>query len=219
LSVVRDNELLELRVRERTKELRDSQREMVRRLAAAVEYRDSDTGKHIARISQLAYRLGLEVGMSPAEAELLRDACAMHDVGKVAIPDAVLHKPGRLDPDEWEVMKDHTLTGAAILGRSQSPLLQMAETIALTHHERWDGSGYLAGLKADQIPLVSRIVAVADVFDALTHKRPYKDPWPIAAALREIEESREQQFDPQVVAALRRVIEAQLASATPNEPA
>jgi CHASE2 domain-containing sensor protein len=207
LSVVRDNELLELRVRERTKELRDSQREMVRRLAAAVEYRDSDTGKHIARISQLAYRLGLEVGMSPAEAELLRDACAMHDVGKVAIPDAVLHKPGRLDPDEWEVMKDHTLTGAAILGRSQSPLLQMAETIALTHHERWDGRGYPRALAAEEIPLVGRICAICDVYDALLSKRPYKESWPVEDALAEIEAQSGRHFDPSLVPVFLKLVD------------
>jgi response regulator RpfG family c-di-GMP phosphodiesterase len=206
LRVAHDNELLEERVRERTKELRDAQRETALRLAAAVEYRDHDTGKHIERISQLAYRLGRAVGMSREEAELLRAASAMHDVGKVGIPDAILHKPGRLDADEWEVMKEHTTTGAAILGDSRSPLLQMAETIALTHHERWDGRGYPNGVAGDQIPLIGRICAICDVFDALLSERPYKESWPVEEALEEIDAQAGRHFDPQLVALFLEIV-------------
>jgi response regulator RpfG family c-di-GMP phosphodiesterase len=205
--VARDNELLEARVRERTRELRDAQREMVHRLAAAVEYRDPDTGRHIDRMSQLAYRLGRVAGMSRDEAELLRDASAMHDVGKVGLPDAILHKPGRLDPDEWDVMKRHTATGAAILGGSRSPLLQMAETIALTHHERWDGRGYPRGLAGVEIPLVGRICAICDVYDALLSKRPYKDSWSVEAALDEIETQAGRHFDPRLVALFLKLVD------------
>jgi response regulator RpfG family c-di-GMP phosphodiesterase len=205
--VSRDNEVLEARVRERTRELRDSQREMVHRLAAAVEYRDPDTGRHIDRMSQLAHRLGLAVGMSRGEAELLRDASAMHDVGKVALPDAILHKPGRLDPGEWDLMKEHTATGAAILGGSQSPLLQMAETIALTHHERWDGRGYPHGLVGEEIPLAGRICAICDVYDALLSKRPYKDSWSVEAALDEIDTQAGRHFDPRLVSLFLNLVE------------
>ena len=199
LRISRDNELLEARVRERTKELRDSQHEMVRRLGAAVESRDSDTGRHLERMGALVYQLGVAVGMTSDEAELLRDASAMHDVGKVGIPDAILHKPTRLDNDEWEVMKTHTTTGAAILGHSQSPLLRMAETIALTHHERWDGRGYPRGLAGEDIPLPGRICAICDVYDALLSPRPYKESWSPEAASAEIDAQAGRHFDPALV--------------------
>jgi putative two-component system response regulator len=216
--VSRDNELLEARVLERTRELRDSQREMVHRLAAAVEHRDPDTGRHIARMSQLAHRLGRAAGMSRDEAELLRDASAMHDVGKVGLPDAILHKPGRLDPGEWDVMKQHAATGAAILGGSRSPLLQMAETIALTHHERWDGRGYPRGLAGEEIPLVGRICAICDVYDALLSKRPYKDSWSVEAALDEIETQAGRHFDPRLVSLFLKLVDRSPQSSAESSP-
>jgi response regulator RpfG family c-di-GMP phosphodiesterase len=199
--VARDNELLEERVLERTRALETTQLEVVRRLAAAVESRDAETGQHIDRIGVLCERLGLAVGMSPRDAEMLRHAAALHDVGKIAIPDAVLLKPGRLDPAEWELMKTHTTEGALILAGSESEPVRLGETIALTHHERWNGGGYPAGLAGEEIPLVGRICAICDTYDAMTSQRPYKDPSTAAEALAEIERSAGTQFDPALVEA------------------
>jgi len=196
--VALENELLERLVRERTQEVRDTQLELIHRLGQAAESRDEDTGAHIERISRLAYRLGLAAGMSEDEAELLRHASPMHDIGKIGIPDRILLKEGRLDPDEWEVMKTHAQIGSDVLRGSNSPLVRMAEAIARTHHERWDGSGYPVGLAGQRIPLVGRIVAVCDVFDALTSKRPYKEAWPVEEALATIAAERGKHFDPQL---------------------
>src|SRR3954466_1564151 len=197
--VARSNELLEQAVRERTEELRDTQLEVIGRLGAAVESRDHETGVHIARMSALCHRLALAVGMDAREADLLRHASAMHDIGKIGIPDRILQKPGKLDAEEWEVMKTHTTVGAQILAGSKSPLIRMAETIALTHHERWDGGGYPNGLAGEEIPLVGRIAAICDVFDALISERPYKRAWPLADALAEIERGSGSHFDPALV--------------------
>jgi putative two-component system response regulator len=139
--------------------------------------------------------------------DTIRLAAPLHDIGKIGVPDNILLKLGKLTEGEYDVIKTHTAIGARILSGSSHLLLQMAEQIAQTHHERWDGHGYLEGLSGEAIPLVSRIVAVADVFDALTHQRPYKDPWPIDEALREIESQSGLQFDPEVVAALRQIVE------------
>jgi CHASE2 domain-containing sensor protein len=190
---------LEQAVQARTRELRDTQREIVQRLGQAAEWRDVETAMHIDRMSHLSKRLGLAAGMSEQEAEMLLYASAMHDVGKIGIPDRVLLKPGPLDPDEWEIMKTHTTIGADILSGSTSPLLQMAEQIALTHHEKWDGSGYPNGLAGEEIPLVGRICAVCDVFDALTSKRPYKDAWTVEDAIDEVRTQSGQHFDPVLV--------------------
>jgi CHASE2 domain-containing sensor protein len=182
------------------RELRASQLEVIHRLSAAVESRDEETGLHVERISWFAQRLALRSGLSAAEAELIGRASALHDVGKISIPDHVLLKPGELDATEWELMKSHTTAGAAILAGSRSPFVQMAETIARTHHERWDGSGYPEGLAGEQIPLAGRICGICDVFDALLSKRPYKDPWPLDRALAEIERLSGTHFDPRLVA-------------------
>jgi HD-GYP domain-containing protein (c-di-GMP phosphodiesterase class II) len=181
------------------RELRESQLEVIQRLSAAVESRDEETGLHIERISWFSRRLALAAGSSPAEADLIGRASALHDVGKISIPDRVLLKPGRLDPVEWEVMKTHTTAGAALLAGSSSPFVQMAETIARTHHERWDGSGYPAGLAGEDIPLAGRICGICDVFDALLSKRPYKQAWSLDDALAEIDRSRGSHFDPRLV--------------------
>jgi CHASE2 domain-containing sensor protein len=183
----------------------EAQLEIVHRLAQATESRDDDTGQHIVRIGLLCRRLALELGMSEEEAEMLRHASAMHDVGKIAIPDRILLKPRRLDAEEWQTMKTHTTAGARVLAGSSSPLVQMAETIARTHHERWDGSGYPAGLRGEEIPLVGRVCAVCDVFDGLLAKRPYKDPWSVGDALIEIQLGSDTQFDPRVVDAFMRL--------------
>jgi response regulator RpfG family c-di-GMP phosphodiesterase len=197
--VADENEILDARVRERTMELHDAQLEIVRRLALAAESRDEETGDHIDRISRLCYELARAIGLPEPEAELLRHASVLHDVGKIGIPDRILLKPGKLDPDEWETMKTHAEIGASILAGSESPLLQQAEEIALTHHERWDGSGYPGGMAREDIPLAGRICAICDVFDALLSERPYKRAWPREEALAEIREQSGSHFDPALV--------------------
>jgi HD-GYP domain-containing protein (c-di-GMP phosphodiesterase class II) len=197
--VSRDNELLEQRVRERTADLADAEREIAHRLGVAVEWRDAETGVHIERMGRLCERLAREVGLSVVEADLLRHASALHDVGKVGIPDEILLKPAKLDPTEWAKMKTHTTIGASILSGSKSALVQMAEQIALSHHERWDGSGYPEGLKGDDIPLAARICAVCDVFDALLSPRPYKDAWPLRDVMIELASLRGTHLDPALV--------------------
>jgi CHASE2 domain-containing sensor protein len=197
--VAEHNDVLEERVRERTAQLRETQLEVVQRLGQAAESRDGDTGEHIQRISRLTHLLALAIGLPEDEAELIGHASAMHDVGKIGIPDRVLLKPGKLDAEEWALMQSHTTIGGAILADSSSPLLQLAEAIALTHHERWDGSGYPAGLSGEAIPLAARICAVCDVFDALLSNRRYKDRWPIEETLAELEAQRGHHFDPALV--------------------
>jgi CHASE2 domain-containing sensor protein len=197
--VARDNALLEERVRERTRELEATQLEVVQRLGRAAEWKDTDTGEHIERIGRLVEELASAIGLPPGQAALLRHASAMHDVGKIGIPDQILHKPGRLDDDERAVMERHADIGAAILAGSSSPLLQLAEQIARTHHERWDGTGYPVGLAGEDIPLGARICAVADVFDALISRRPYKEPWTMEEALAELRAQRGRHFDPRLV--------------------
>jgi putative two-component system response regulator len=197
--VTRDNELLEQRVRERTADLAEAEREIAHRLGVAVEWRDAETGVHIERMGRLCERLAREVGMTAEEAELLRHASALHDVGKVGITDDILLKPGKLDPAEWATMKTHTTIGASILSGSRSALVQLAEQIALSHHERWDGGGYPQGLAGEQIPLAARICAVCDVFDALLSPRPYKDAWPLGDVIKELASLRGTHLDPALV--------------------
>jgi CHASE2 domain-containing sensor protein len=196
--IARDNEVLEERVRERTAELHATQLEVIQRLGQAVDSRDEETGEHIDRITTLAHRLAVAAGLDRDAAEMVSRASAMHDVGKVAIPDRILAKPGPLDPEERATMQTHARLGANILAGSRSPLIQLAEEIALTHHERWDGGGYPAGLAGEDIPLTGRIVAVCDVFDALVSRRPYKEPWPVERALAEIADQGGRHFDPRL---------------------
>lgn len=205
---------LEERVTERTQELEAARLEILDRLARAAEYRDDDTGQHTQRVGMLAARLGAVLGMDADEVELLRRAAPLHDIGKIGTPDAILLKHGPLTPAERAVMETHTTIGASILAGSRFPLLQLAEEIALTHHERPDGCGYPEGLSGDDIPISGRIVAVADVFDSLTHERPYKSAWSVKEALAEIEEHAGTQFDPKVVEAMLRIApESRLAPA------
>jgi putative two-component system response regulator len=204
------NQELEVKVAERTRDLEQARLEMLERLALAAEYRDDDTQEHAWRIARTCVTIAIRLGLPDPEVELLARAAPLHDVGKIGIPDAILLKPGRLSDDEFEVIKTHTTIGAEILAGSRSPLLRLAEQIALSHHERWDGSGYPAGLHSDAIPLVGRIVAVADVFDALTHERPYKDAWPVQAAVDEILAQVGRQFDPDVVGAFSTLDHASL---------
>ena len=208
LQIQSQNQMLEAKVRERTRELESAQIEIIERLARAAEFRDDNTGQHTERVGRMAALLGRELGLPDAHVALMRRAAPLHDVGKIGIPDSILLKLGKLTPAEFELVKTHTTIGARILSGSRFALLRLAEEIAFSHHERWDGSGY-AGLSGDAIPLPGRIVAVADVFDALTQKRPYKPAWPLEEAVAEIQRQRGRQFDPQVVEAFLRIIEQQ----------
>ncbi len=192
-------QLLELKVKERTQELEEARLEILERLALAAEYRDDETGRHTDRVGRACDLLGRAMGLPPADVELMRRAAPLHDIGKIGVPDAILLKPGRLTPEEFGVMKQHTVIGARILSGSRFPLLRIAEQIALTHHERWDGSGYPDGLAGEAIPLPGRILAIVDVFDALVSVRPYKRAWTHEEALAELERQRERHFDPRVL--------------------
>jgi HD-GYP domain-containing protein (c-di-GMP phosphodiesterase class II)/CHASE3 domain sensor protein len=209
-ALVHQNHDLEARVRERTRDLESARVEILTRLARAAEFRDNATHEHTDRVARIARLLGRTLGLTTAEADLLVLAAPLHDIGKIGIPDAVLLKPGKLTREEFDVMKTHSQLGADMLAGSDSPVLQLAAEIALSHHERWDGTGYPQRLHADQIPLAARIVAVADVLDALTQERPYKPPWPLLDALHEITDQSARQFDPLVVDALNRLDHGQL---------
>ncbi|NIR49695.1 MAG: response regulator [candidate division Zixibacteria bacterium] len=193
------NKELDQKVRERTRELADTRLEVVQRLGRAAEYRDNETGMHVIRMSRYSSLLGEAVGLPADKCELLLHASPMHDIGKIGIPDSILLKPGKLDESEWQTMKTHSSIGGDILSGSTSSLMQMAETIARTHHEKWDGSGYPNGLEGEDIPLEGRIVAVCDVFDALTSERPYKKEWRIDRAVKELKKQSGRQFDPDLV--------------------
>lgn len=195
------NQTLEQRVREQTAHLQEAQLETLARLARAAEYRDDQTGLHTQRVGRMAALLAQAAGQSEDYVELIRRAAPLHDVGKIGIPDAILLKPAKLTAEEFERVKTHAQIGANILSGSSNRLLQLAEEIALSHHERWDGSGYPHGLEGNAIPLSGRIVAVADVFDALTDERPYKRAWTSQAAIAEIVRLSGRQFDPQIIAA------------------
>lgn len=173
--------------------------DLVERLGRAAEYKDTDTGEHIIRMSQYSKVLALAYGLDETQAELLKQAAPMHDIGKIGIPDAILLKPGKLTEQEFDAMKAHTVIGAKILANSGSPLLQLAHRLAMEHHEKWDGSGYPSGLKGEEISIEGRIAAIADVFDALTSKRPYKEPWSTEQAVELLQDQAGKHFDPQLV--------------------
>lgn len=192
-------------VRARTADLEDARRETLERLATAAEYRDDDSQQHTKRVGRTAALLAKQLGLSADTVEHLRFAAPLHDVGKIGIPDAVWLKPGALTDHERTMLEQHTEIGARILSGSRSPILRLAEQIARTHHERWDGTGYPHGLAGDAIPLAGRITAVADVFDVLAHPRPHKKAWPLERAVDEIVAQAGRQFDAEVVAAFRRL--------------
>jgi response regulator RpfG family c-di-GMP phosphodiesterase len=195
----RRNELeLEARVAERTRELEEARLEVLERLAIAGEFRDDETGEHARRVGATAQLLADAVSAN-GEATRIAVAAPLHDIGKIAIPDSLLLKAGRFTEHEREEMQRHTSIGAEMLAGASSGPLTLAREIALTHHERWDGSGYPNGLAGDEIPLAGRIVALADVFDALTHSRPYKSAWPVKQAVEEIQRQGGGQFDPELV--------------------
>lgn len=193
------NDRLEEQVRARTQQLERSHRALTRRLALVGEYSDDDTAEHTLRVGATAERLALAVGMTRPAAALLGEAAPLHDIGKVAIPDAVLLKRGKLSPAEFEVIKTHAAIGAHILAGGDSELLHVAEQIAYTHHERWDGSGYPRGLSGQTIPLAGRLVAVVDVYDALTSTRPYKHAWSVDRTVEHMRQQRGRHFDPDVL--------------------
>jgi len=193
------NIILEKKIKERTKELYDSRVEVVHRLVFAAEYKDPETGSHIRRMSHYSALIAREYGLNEKDCEQILIASSMHDLGKIGIPDSILLKPGKLEKEEWEIMKTHSSIGAKILANSNSNLIKAAQIIAISHHEKWNGSGYPQGLKKEAIPLMGRITAVADVFDALTSRRPYKEVWSIDKAVEEIKAGKESHFDPDLV--------------------
>ena len=199
---------LEKEVNARTEELqaaytllKDASFETIVRLSKAAEYKDDDTGAHVLRMSEYAAAVARTMGMTDGYADMLMRAAPMHDIGKIGIPDRVLLKPGKLDEEEWKIMRHHCYMGKMILSGSKSKIIQFAEDIAYTHHEKWDGSGYPRGLAGEDIPIHGRVVAIADVFDALTSKRPYKEPFSIEKSFSIIRESSGTHFDPNVVKA------------------
>jgi putative two-component system response regulator len=196
---------LEKRIWDRTAELAGGRVEALERLAVAAEYRDYDTGEHTRRVGRGAAMIAKRLGMPAEEVDLMAQAAPLHDVGKIGVPDRILLKPAQLTRAEFDLMKRHAGIGGSILSGSESRLLRMSEQIARTHHERWDGSGYPAGLRGEEIPLPGRIVAVADVFDALTHSRPYKEAWPVDVAVGEIVRLAGRGFDPEVVGAFEQI--------------
>lgn len=198
---------LEEEVTKRTGEIEETRQQIIQCLGRAAEYRDNETGNHVIRMSLFSERIALAYGLEAQEARRYLAATPMHDVGKIGIRDSILLKPGRLDEGEMAEMKRHCEIGEKILGEASSPLLTLAALCAKTHHEHWNGKGYPCGLSGEEIPIVGRITAVADVFDALTSKRPYKEPWPIARAAAEIQNGAGTQFDPAVVEAFAKALQ------------
>jgi putative two-component system response regulator len=199
LALYDQNRELELKVRERTVELRHTRLEIIKRLGRAGEFRDNETGMHVVRVAHYCRLLGEAVRMNEEDVDLLFNAAPMHDIGKIGIRDNVLLKPGKLDDSEIKIMRQHVPFGGEIIGEHSDGLLSMARIIALTHHEKWDGTGYHRGLKGEEIPLVGRITSIADVFDALTSARPYKKPWPVQDAVTLIQREAGTSFDPELV--------------------
>jgi putative two-component system response regulator len=214
--IARHQGLLEEGIAERTADLEEARWETIRCLALAAEYRDDQTYEHTQRVGLTAYLLAEQLGLDAAQAALIRHAAPLHDVGKVGIPDSILLKPAKLTPEEFEIVREHAAAGARILSGSKSDLLIIAQEIAQNHHEWWDGSGYPRGLAGEEIPLTGRLVAVADVFDALTHERPYKAAWNVVDSVHEIRRLSGTQFDPAVVDAFNQLHADQLAGHTPT---
>ena len=206
LELQRQNERLEEKVLERTIELEAARLDILERLALAAEYRDYTTGQHTGRVGILSALLAEKLGMSSEQIDLIRRAAPLHDVGKIGVPDGILLKPGSLTDTELDTMKEHVEVGAKLLAHGHSKLIQLAEEIAWTHHERWDGSGYPRGLKGDEIPLVGQIVAVADVFDTLINERPYKRAWPLERAIAEMKRQSGRWFSPLLIQKLFQVL-------------
>jgi putative two-component system response regulator len=197
---------LERKVNIRTRELQKTRLEIIRRLGRAAEFRDNETGQHVLRMSHYSRLIARAAGLGDVIAETLFLAAPMHDIGKIGTPDYILLKPGKLDADEWEIMKQHVIMGAEIIGDHPDDLLSMARTVAMSHHEKWDGTGYPLGLKGKEIPVVGQIVAIADVFDALSSSRPYKKAWPVDKAIQTVVDGAGTQFDPDLIPAFLSVV-------------
>lgn len=202
------NLLLEHRVRERTLDLESTRKEMLDLLVVAAEWRDDDTRDHTRRVGETSAMLAAHTGQSTDFVDMIRLAAPLHDIGKIGIPDAILLKPARLDEAEFDQIRGHSVIGARILWGAQAPVLKVAGQIALCHHERWDGTGYPLRFKGTEIPLPARIVAVTDVFDALTHERPYKHAWPVDRALDELRLMRETHLDPALIDGFLEIVQA-----------
>lgn len=199
LALYDQNLALEEKVRQRTQELHDSRLEIIKRLGRAAEFKDNETGLHVIRMSHYSRLIAETLEHGQDWADLVFHAAPMHDIGKIGIPDNVLLKPGKLDDEEWKLMRKHPEFGAEIIGDHDSELMRMSKDIAISHHEKWDGSGYPFGIKGDDICLPGRIVAIADVFDALTSERPYKKAWTVADAVKLIDDNSGSHFDPNLV--------------------
>ena len=212
LELQRQNAALSRSCEARTEELEAAKLEILERLARAADFRDESTHGHTTRVGELAARIAAQLGLTEAEIDHIRIAARLHDIGKIGLSDSILMKPGPLVPAEFEAQEKHTLIGADILSGSRFPILKLAEEIALTHHESWDGAGYPHGLRGDDIPICGRIVAVADVFDALTHERAYKHAWRLDDAVEEIKLQSGVKFDPAVVDAFLQVAAAYVSS-------
>lgn len=207
LALADQNRALHVKVKQRTGELQQTRLEIIRKLGRAAEYRDNETGMHVIRMSHYSRMLAKEYGGDDEWIETLFNAAPMHDVGKIGIPDQILLKPGKLDAQEWDIMCRHAEIGAEIIGDEDNPLLKMSKEIALCHHEKWDGNGYPRGLAGEEIPIEARIVAIADVFDALTSVRPYKEAWPIEKAVDFILSQSGKHFDPKLIAIFETLID------------
>ncbi|MEO5362127.1 MAG: response regulator [Magnetococcus sp. DMHC-8] len=205
-ALAQQNRILEEKVQQRTAMLQATRLEIIHKLGRAAEFKDNETGLHVVRMSHYAKILGMGAGLGATEAQTLFDAAPMHDIGKIGIPDNILLKPGRLTDTEFAIIRQHPQMGADIIGSHESELLQMACLIAYTHHEKWDGTGYPRGLAGEAIPLVGRIVAIADVFDALVSDRPYKAAWTIDAAVALVGQEAGKHFDPRLVAIFNTVL-------------
>ncbi len=205
LALYQQNVELERKVQERTLELQKTSLAVIQRLGRAAEFKDNETGLHVIRMSYYSRLIAEQLSTDAHWIDLIFHASAMHDIGKIGVPDHILTKNSKLDQDEWQVMLTHPIKGALIIGEHNSDLLKMAKEIALSHHEKWDGSGYPYGLKGEDIPLGGRIIAIADVFDALTTRRPYKQAWEIDDALRYMNEQAGKHFDPNLLEIFNRI--------------
>ncbi len=206
LALYDQSRTLEKKVQERTQQLTNTRLEIIRRLGRAAEFKDNQTGLHVIRMSHYTRLIAEALSYDEEWVDLIFNAAPMHDIGKIGVPDHILLKPGKLDDDEWNIMRRHPKIGADIIGDDDSPLLQMAREIAFAHHEKWDGSGYPRRLKGEEIPITARIVAIADVFDALTTVRPYKKAWAIEDAVKLIDEEAGKHFDPHLVTLFHSVL-------------
>ncbi|WP_028582039.1 HD-GYP domain-containing protein [Desulfogranum japonicum] len=199
LALYDQNRELDRKVRLQTRQLHETRLQVIQRLGKAAEFKDNETGLHVIRVSKYAYILAKAMGLNETDSDLLMNAAPMHDIGKIGIPDIILKKPGKLTDDEFDTMKSHCAIGADVIGFDDSDLLRLAREIALTHHEKWNGRGYPHGLIGDNIPLPGRIVAITDVFDALTSDRPYKKAWPTDSAVELLHKEAGEHFDPQLI--------------------